>query len=163
MVTRNRLIAFIQNAELAWERVVFSFNIRTTPITFNEIDHYRLPFRFSTRTKVFQYYRRFWSTVYANRMICSAGFRNVRGRLYSPDADTGGLPSKVLGLRIIRQTNTRIIADAVLDDPSLGRITIRYVISRNPNTGALTIILRRDRTPDYRYEPCMRRSTRSSR
>ncbi|MGF7032432.1 hypothetical protein J2T17_003355 [Paenibacillus mucilaginosus] len=58
MVTRNRLIAFIQNAELAWELVVFSFNRRTTPITFNEIDYYRLPFRFSTRTKVFQYYRR---------------------------------------------------------------------------------------------------------
>lgn len=157
MVSRKRLVAFIQNAEMAWETVVFSYDPNRRPIRIGDFDYYRLPLRFSTRIKIFRYYRQFWSNRYANRMICSAGFKKIRGRLYSPDADTGGLPSRVLSLTIINQTSTNIILDAILGLPGdsiADGETVRYFILRNPSTEALTIKLRRSRFADYRYDPC---------
>lgn len=161
MVSRKRLMAFIQNAEKAWEKVVFSYDLNSPPIRIGDFDYYRLPLRFSTRIKIFRYYRQFWNNVYANLMICSAGFKNIRGRLYSPDADTGGLPSRVLGLKIIKQTSTNIIVDAILGIPGdsiADGETIRYFILRNPSTQVLTINLRRSRYADYRYDPCKKKS-----
>ncbi|WP_429312043.1 DL-endopeptidase inhibitor IseA family protein [Paenibacillus mucilaginosus] len=158
IVTKNQLLAFVRNAENAWTRVVYSFDERTTPITINEINWYRLPLRFSTRSKIFQYYRRYWSRVYANRLTCSVGFRNIRGRLYSPNADPPILQDTVTGIRIIRQTSTRITVEANFDYPE--PIPARYVIAHNPATGALKIISRRSRIPDFRYEPCSRGSSR---
>ncbi|TYP71966.1 DL-endopeptidase inhibitor IseA family protein [Paenibacillus methanolicus] len=163
MVTSKQLKAFILNAELAWERVVFSYDRNTTPITIGEFDYYKLPSRFSTRGKIFRHYRQYWSAVYANRMICSAEFRSIRGWLYAPDADTGGLPYQVLGVKIVKQTCSRIIVDAVLADPAVERMTVRYIISRNPGTGAMTIILRKSPYDDYRYAPCNRTSAKSPR
>ncbi|MFC6229923.1 hypothetical protein ACFQI7_19020 [Paenibacillus allorhizosphaerae] len=73
------------------------------------------------------------------------------------------MPEKVLRAAIIRQTNTRVIVDAVLDDPAGEQLTVRYVMNRNPDTGKLTIISRRDKYPDYRYDPCVKRSRHISR
>lgn len=161
MVSRNRLIAFIQNAEMAWERVVFSYDLNSKPIRIGDFDYYKLPLRFSTRIKIFRYYRQFWNSLYANRMICSAGFKNIRGRLYSPDADTGGLTSRVLELKIKNQSSTNIIVDAILGMPGDSiddGETVRYSILRNPTTEVLTINLRRSRFADYRYDPCIKGS-----
>lgn len=53
MASRKRLMAFIQNAEKAWEKVVFSYDLNSPPIRIGDFDYYRLPLRFSTRIKIF--------------------------------------------------------------------------------------------------------------
>ncbi|CAG7656545.1 hypothetical protein PAECIP111802_06451 [Paenibacillus allorhizosphaerae] len=71
MVDRAQIIRFISDAEHAWENVVFSFDRRQTPVRIGGFDYYRLPLKYATRAKIFTFYRKYWSTVYANRMICS--------------------------------------------------------------------------------------------
>lgn len=148
--TRSELVSFIQNAELAWEDVIASAERKSIIL---RGDHYfRLPMKFSTRSKVVAYFRKYWSTLYSTRMFCATNARSIRGRLYIPAGDAGPLPQRVVRLTILSRAINRLVVKAVLQSSDFEKQTVVYTISRNTLTGKLTIVLRS--SPDYRYRPC---------
>nr|WP_246627973.1 IseA DL-endopeptidase inhibitor family protein [Paenibacillus oenotherae] len=143
---------FINRAEISWFKVFDSSRGRKIIIVRGD-EYAQLPLRFSTRAKVFAYFRRFWSVKFSRRLLCNLKTIVYRGRLYVIVGDPGPVPVKVVSLRILCRTSTRIRVRAVLTGGLPERQVIFYTIKLSSSRG-LTIIRRSNLRFDYRYLPC---------
>ncbi|OXM87238.1 hypothetical protein [Paenibacillus rigui] len=150
-VTLTRLRRFINQAESAWFTVYDSHLDKE--ITVNGGIYFKLPLRFSTVSKVINYFRRFWSLRFSRIMLCNMRPIIYKGRLLVVAGDPPIVPFRVVTLRIVRETSQHIYVRAVLTDGIETRQTVDYTILKKSNN-RLTIIRRTKTAGDFRYQPC---------
>lgn len=148
---KPNLRLFIDQAELAWVTVLDSAN-NGKVINVGGDSFRQLPTRFDSRQKLRNFFRRFWSINFTNRMICNLKTIIFKGRLYVSVGDTGPIPTTVVSLRILKQTSKLLRVRAILSGSDEGNKVISYSIRRNPKN--LTIICRTMASVDVRYQPC---------
>ncbi|WP_162463063.1 DL-endopeptidase inhibitor IseA family protein [Paenibacillus psychroresistens] len=152
LVSRLPNIAlFIDQAELAWGNIVNSAE-GGREIKIGGFIYRKLPIRFNTRLKIFDYFRRFWSIEFSRRMLCNLKTIFFKGHLYVRVGDIGAVPIKVVSFRILTRTDRLLRIRAILSGSDKGNTVIFYSIKRSPNN--LTIILRSKSLTDVRYRPC---------
>lgn len=152
LLLRQALRKFINQAEISWFKVFDSSRNRKIIVVRGD-EYAQLPLRFSTRAKVFAFFRKYWSVKFSRRLLCNLKTIVHRGRLYVIVGDPGPVPVKVISLRILCCKCNLIRVRAVLTGGLPQRQVIFYTIKIGSN-GSLTIINRSNLRNDYRYLPC---------
>ncbi|MFF2483387.1 DL-endopeptidase inhibitor IseA family protein [Paenibacillus sp. NPDC058071] len=147
-----RLRTFINQAERLWFQVYDSAN--TSQIrTVNGDNYMRLPLRFSTRSKVIDYFERYWNARISGNMFCNLHIITNNGRLYVPEGDPGPVPLAVVSLLVKNESSQSLLIRASLSGDPDGNYIVYYRISKLPG-GNLVITNRAALYTDYRYMPC---------
>lgn len=152
--TASELKAFIAAAEMAWFDVYDSADDNRV-ITVDGAEYKRLPLKFSNKSKVIAYFRKYWGTAMSNRMFCNLQTVSRNNRLYVIVGDTGTIAFIPRRITVRSRTSSRIRVTAVLSidetaDEDIERV--RYLIAKS---GSRLIILNRDKKDtDPRYSPC---------
>ncbi|WP_308635574.1 DL-endopeptidase inhibitor IseA family protein [Paenibacillus silvisoli] len=148
---RQTLRAFLNKAEAAW------FEVYDTSIDRKEIrvgggQYVQLPLRYSTRAKIYAYFRQYWGIAFSRRLLCNLKSVVYQGRVYVVLGDPGPIPSYVESVRILSVTSTRIRVRAMLSGDPDGNVPIYYTLART--SSGYKIISRSGKKGDYRFEPC---------
>lgn len=151
LLLRQALRKFINQAEISWFKVFDSSRGRKVIIVRGD-EYAQLPLRFSTRAKVFAFFRKYWSVRFSRRLLCNLKTIVHRGRLYVIVGDPGPVPVKVVSLRILSCTSKYIRVRAILTGGFPEKQVIYYTFAVTDQ--GLTIIRRSNLRFDYRYQPC---------
>ncbi|MFF2093817.1 DL-endopeptidase inhibitor IseA family protein [Paenibacillus sp. NPDC058174] len=147
-----RLRTLINKAEQAWFVVYYSASTRKV-IRINGNEYAQLPLRFSTRSKVLAYFKRYWSSQISSTLFCNLKTISYKGRLYVIVGDPGPVPVEVVSLLIKNETSRYLLVRTSLSgDPDSNHI-VYYRIHKQTD-GKLMITKRISAYLDYRYMPC---------
>ncbi|QJD85340.1 hypothetical protein [Cohnella herbarum] len=149
--TPRQITAFINRAESQWI-AVYDSSLNGPSIFIDGDEYKRLPLRFSTRGKILAYFKRNWNARLSAIMLCNLKPILYKTRLYEIVADPGPVPTFVVSLRIVNQTESSIRVRASLSGSDEGNETILYTLSKAG--GRLRIVNRSGRERDYRYARC---------
>ncbi|SES99754.1 DL-endopeptidase inhibitor IseA family protein [Paenibacillus sp. NFR01] len=150
----EELRAFIAAAEAAWLDVYHSAE-RDHVISVDHTQYIRLPLKFSTRTKLIAYFRRYWGIELSNRLFCSLHTVLHQKRLYMIAGDPGDLIYIPRRVKVLSRSATRIQVTAVLSvdaQEDVDATSVRYIIGKSGDK--LTILDRDKKNIDYRFDPC---------
>ncbi|GGG82606.1 DL-endopeptidase inhibitor IseA family protein [Paenibacillus radicis (ex Gao et al. 2016)] len=147
-----RLRTLINRAEQSWFVVYNSASDRKV-ILINGNEYAQLPLRFSTRSKVLAYFKRYWSSQASNTLFCNLKTIVYKGRLYVIVGDPGPVPDEVVSLLVKSETSRYLFVRTSLSgDPD--RNYIVYYRIHKQTDGKLMITKRISDYLDYRYLPC---------
>lgn len=139
---------FFENAEKQFVQVVISTKL---------INDKRmlLPARFNQRTKIYHYFRRYWSKNYSLNMLCNLHIKKINNRLYLPAGDPGIFPDQIKSLKILKnQLNNKVFEVKFGWQGFPEWLTVIYQVQRNLKTDRYEIVKRDSGARDYRYARC---------
>ncbi|RAP77400.1 hypothetical protein [Paenibacillus montanisoli] len=148
---RQALRVFLNKAEAAWFEV-FDSGINRKVIKIGGREFIQLPLRFSTRAKIYAFFRKFWGITLSRLLLCNLKTIVFKGRVYVVVGDPGTVASVVQTVRILSMTSTRIRVRAILSGDPGGNRTIFYTIART--SCGYKIIARSKNPSDYRFLLC---------
>ncbi|QHW33405.1 hypothetical protein GZH47_23150 [Paenibacillus rhizovicinus] len=147
------LRSFLNQAEVAWFRVYDSgFGRKRIYTRGNEYS--QLPLRYSTKAKIYSYFRKYWGVSFSKTLMCSMQPLVYNGRVYVVVGDPGPVAFVVKSARVVSSTCCRLRVRAVLSGDPDGNVVVYYTLARTAN-GSYRIIGRTRLKYDYRFT-CMR-------
>ncbi|SFS50643.1 DL-endopeptidase inhibitor IseA family protein [Paenibacillus sp. BC26] len=145
---RQALRVFLNKAEAAWFDV-YGSSFDRREINVGGTEYIQLPLRYSTRAKIYAYFRKYWGITFSRIQLRSLKSIVHNGRVYVILGDPGPIPNFVESVRILSITKTRIRVRAMLSGDPDGNVPIYYTIART--SSGYKIISRSGKRYDYRF------------
>lgn len=142
---------FFENAEKQFIQVVMSAKL------INE-KRMLLPYRFNQRTKIYYYFRRYWSKKLTLRMLCNLRIRKINNKLYLPAGDPGIFPNQVNSIKLLKNRSNEKVFEVKFGWRGFPTwLTVMYQVKKNLKTNRYEIVKRESGARDYRYASCKTR------
>jgi IseA DL-endopeptidase inhibitor len=146
---RQTLRAFLKEAEAAWFKV-YDSSFGRRRIVYQGDEYIQLPLRYSTKAKIYAYFRKYWSVSFSKLLLCSLRSVVYKGRVYVILGDPGPLAFVVESARIVSSTSTRMRVRAVLSGDPDGNVVVYFTLFRTSN--GYRIFGRTRMKYDYRFD-----------
>lgn len=140
---------FIKEAERAWLRV-FDSGKRTPFCSPDGAPLLRLPMRWQSRRRIYNYFRRWWGPRLANNMLRNLPIYERGGNLYVAAYDVPPISLNVSQVEVERETDDTVWLQAILTGGFDEPLIIKYVVKKDRLTKHYMIVSRSD-PQDFRY------------
>ena len=142
---------FITEAERAW-LCVFDSARKTGWHHRDGAPLGRLPARFGTRRKIYNYFRRWWGSRLSSIMLCSLPLVQRPDGLYVILYDVPPVSLDVKEVRVVARKNHEIMVETWLDGGPEGRVRIHHALRYDSVRSRPMIVRRSDTAEDFRYQ-----------
>lgn len=140
---------FIIDAERAWLRV-FDSGKRSSFYSPDGAPLLRLPIRWQSRRRIYNYFRRWWGPRLANNMLRNMPIYERGGSLYVAAYDVPPISLNISEVEVHKDKDDIVWLNAVLTGGFDEPLIIKYVVKKHTLTKHYMIVSRSD-TDDFRY------------
>lgn len=145
---------YIAGAELAWFKV-FVAGEPTKMTTADGAPLYKMPIAFSSRNKIYAYFRRWWGPRLASNMVCNLPLTERNSQLYMIGYDFPPISLTAKDVEILSERRGSRRLHAVLSG-GFEEEHVTYLVRDSPLHLKSMIINRSASADDFRYQTCAR-------
>lgn len=140
---------FITDAERAWLRV-FDSGRKTGFCSPDGAPLLRLPVRWQSRRRIYNYFRRWWGPRLANNMLRNLPIFERGGSLYVAAYDIPPISLNVSKVAVAEEKDDTVWLEAILSGGFDEPLAVKYVVKRHGLTKHFMVVSRSDFS-DFRY------------